>query len=420
MSQPGIAAPFLDGVRVLDITGALAGPYCTMILSDLGADVIKIEPVNGDGMRRRLLGPGKAPLPFALTHRDKGSLAVDLKSSEGRDILARLAAASDVLVENFRTGALSGLGLGYDDLKDDCPALVYCSISGFGQNGPMRDAKAVDLVAQAYGGLMSVTGADEGEIAKAGFPISDLGCGMWGSIGVLAALLRARATGVGAHLDVALSDTVAGWSVWEVADYVATEEVPGPLGTAHRLAAPYQAFVCGDGQSLVIGAVDRQWGRLCTVLDIDLSSDDRFATEYSRFQNRHALAEILTRSLATDSAESWIVRLRDEGIACGPVNSIDRVVDDEQFAARGMFVRDRERHGEDIMINTPIVADGAPRARGRAPLLGESTTALLAEMGYGPSQIDELVEAGVVGASDAVDPDRSVHQEPPVQRAAKP
>src|SRR5438128_9116678 len=165
------SAPFLNGIRVLDITGALAGPYCTTILSDLGAEVIKIEPVDGDPIRRRLVGPERRTLPFDLIHRNKRSLAVDIRSERGRDIVKALAARSDVLVENFRVGAIAGRGLSYDDLKQDCPNLVYCSISGFGQFGPMRDAKGLDLIAQAYGGLMSVTGSPSGEIGKAGYPI---------------------------------------------------------------------------------------------------------------------------------------------------------------------------------------------------------------------------------------------------------
>lgn len=396
MSRASSSRPFLEGVRVLDITGALAGPYCTMILSDLGAEVIKIEPVVGDGMRNRLLGDDRVPLPFDLTHRDKGSFAVDLKSAAGREILKALARTSDVLVENFRAGALDKLGLGYNDLRDDCPDLVYCSISGFGRFGPMRDAKAIDLVAQAYGGLMSVTGSDDGQLAKAGYPISDLGAGMWGAIGVLGALVRARAGHGGSHVDVALSDTVASWALWEVADFISTGEIPGPLGTAHRLAAPYQAFTCGDGQSLVIGAVDRQWPRLCTVLGVDLSSDARFTTEYERFRNRRDLAEVLETCFAAKPRDEWIEILRDAGVACGPVNSIDAVVEDEQYKLRGMFVRDQDRHGQRIIVNTPVIADGAPRARGRAPELGQSTAALLAEIGYNESAIGELVAAGVV------------------------
>ncbi|MGW3127353.1 CaiB/BaiF CoA transferase family protein [Streptomyces sp. NPDC001123] len=392
---------FLEGVRVLDVTGALAGPYCTTILSDLGADVLKIEPVTGDRLRARRMGPQHRSIPFDLTHRDKGSLAVDMKSPAGAGIVRSLARRSDVLVENFRAGAMARLGLGYEDLRPECPDLVYCSISGFGQFGPMRDAKGIDLIAQAYSGLMSVTGTTDGQLAKAGFPVSDVGTGMWGAIGVLAALLRARAGGGGAYVDVALADSVAAWSLWEVADYVATGVEPAPLGTAHRLAAPYEAFTCKDGATLVLGAVDRAWEALCAVLELDLRGDPRFATEYERFLHRAPLAEIIQARFATDSRDHWMDVLRAAGVPCGPVNGIGDILTDEQFAVRGLFVHDKERFAEPTIVNTPIVADGAPRARGRAPEVGSSTGAVLAELGYDEERIAALVEEGVVAVSDA-------------------
>ena len=388
---------FLDGVRLLEITGALAGPYCTTILSDLGAEVIKVEPVGGDSLRRRLVGEGQASLPFDLVHRGKRSLAVDIKSDTGQRIVRDLAARVDVLVENFRVGALAKQGLSYDDLKADCPDLVYCSISGFGQYGPMRDAKGVDLIAQAYGGLLSVTGSADGRLAKAGFPIADLGSGMWGAIGVLAALQRVRAGHGGAYIDVSLADTIAGWSVWEVADYLGSGEDPGPLGTAHRLAAPYQAFGCRDAQLLVIGGTDRSWLPLCRVLGIDLSGDERFATEYTRFVHRDELAAILQERFDTEVRDVWIAWLREVGVPCGPVNSIDQVLTDPQFAARNLFPGDPDRFGQERIVNTPLVADGAPRARSKAPKIGADTRALLGELGMGEDEIARLVEAGVIG-----------------------
>ncbi|WP_330229186.1 CoA transferase [Nocardia sp. NBC_00508] len=388
--------PFLHGVRVLDVTGALAGPYCTMVLSDLGAEVIKVEPVTGDGMRRRRMGAEPRPVPFDLVHRDKASIAVDLKTAAGREILHGLARRSDVFVENFRVGALEGLGLGYEDLRADNPDLVYCSISGFGQFGPKRDMKGVDLIAQAYGGLLSVTGTTDGQLAKAGFPVADIGTGMWGVIGVLAALLRARAGGGGCHIDVALADTVAAWSLWEVADYVSSGQTPGPLGTAHRLAAPYQAFDCSDGESLVVGGIDRAWPALCRTLGIDLSDDERFQTEYDRFLHRDALAEILQARLAAHPRDHWVAALHAVGVPCGPVNTIDAVLADPHYLERGTLVHDPERHGQPTIVNTPIVASGAPRARDRSPALGEHTARLLAELGYEPAQVAQLAADKVV------------------------
>jgi crotonobetainyl-CoA:carnitine CoA-transferase CaiB-like acyl-CoA transferase len=391
----GSAVPFLEGVRVLDVTGALAGPYCTTILSDLGAEVIKVEPVTGDAMRGRRMGPDNRPLPFELVHRGKRSLAVNLKTEAGQEIVRGLARRCAVFVENFRAGAMAELGLGYDSLSADNPDLVYCSISGFGQFGPMRDTKGVDLIAQAYGGLMSVTGTPGGELAKAGYPVSDIGTGMWGAIGVLAGLLRAREGGGGSYVDVSLADTVAAWSLWEVADYVSTGERPGPLGTAHRLAAPYQAFTCGDGRTLVVGGIDRSWLALCGVLGVDLRGDSRFDTEYQRFQNREALAEILQARFATAPQSRWISELTAAGVPCGPVNTIDEIVTDPQFVERGIFVHVPERHGAPTIVNIPIISPGAPRARGRAPDLGQDTEALLAELGYSAAEIAGLGEDAV-------------------------
>ncbi|SFW86737.1 CaiB/BaiF CoA transferase family protein [Amycolatopsis australiensis] len=395
--MPDANTHFLSGTRVLDITGALAGPYCTTILSDLGAEVIKVEPVSGDPLRRRLVGPRRRPLPFDLIHRNKRSLAVDIKTERGRDIVKALATRSDVLVENFRVGALARQGLSYDDLKGDCPDLVYCSISGFGQFGPLRDAKGIDLVAQAYGGLLSVTGSTDGTLAKAGYPIGDLGTGMWGAIGVLAALLRARAGLGGSHIDVSLADTIAGWSLWEVADAVGTGDAPEPLGTAHRLVAPYEAFTCGDDAVLVIGVTERSWPAFCAVLDIDLSGDDRFDGEYARFVHRAELAELLQARFRTAPRDVWIERLRTAGVPCGPVNTVPQMLDDAQYAARGMFPDDAGRFGHDRIVNTPLIADGAPRARRKAPALGEDTVALLTELGLGDREIQAMARDRVVG-----------------------
>lgn len=394
---PQAPRPFLAGVRVLDVTGALAGPYCTSILSDLGAEVIKIEPVDGDPLRQRLVGPERRALPFAMIHRNKRSIAVDLRTDEGRQIVKSLAATSDVFVENFRVGAIAGRGLSYQDLAEDCPDLVYCSISGFGQFGPMRDAKGLDLIAQAYGGLMSVTGTTNGAVAKAGYTIGDLGTGMWGALGVLAALLRARSGQGGSFIDVSLADTIAGWSLWEVADFVGSGEIPGPLGTAHRLVAPYESFTCSDEEMLVIGVTQRSWQDLCDALGIDLSADTRFETEYSRFTHREALAALLQDRFGCKSRDAWIDVLREAGIACGPVNNIGQMLVDEQYAVRGMFPNDPERFEHPRIVNTPLISDGAPRATRRAPKLGEDTTALLRELHLDDAHIAALADSGVIG-----------------------
>lgn len=393
---------FLEGTRVLDVTNAMAGPYATTVLADLGAEVIKLEPVTGDGLRRRLVGPEQVPLPFEMVHRGKRSLAVDIKSDAGRELVARLAADADVFLENFRTGALTKQGLGYADLVDRCPDLVYCSISGFGQYGPLHEAKGVDLIAQAYGGLLSVTGSAEGDLAKAGFPIADIGTGMWAVIGVLAGLQRARAGHGGTYVDVSLADCIASWSLWEVADYVGSGDVPGPLGTAHRLAAPYEAFHCSDGRQLVIGGVDRSWLPLCDVLGIDLSGDPRYATEYQRFVHRPDLAEVLGARLVTRSRDVWIALLREAGVPCGPVNTIPEVLEDPHFEERGMFPSVPTHFGDARVVNTPIIADGAPRAQRPSPGPGEDTESILDALGLSGAEIADLARDGVIAVGSPI------------------
>jgi len=389
--------PFLEGVQVLELTCALAGPYTSAILSDLGATVVKVEPLAGDPLRRRKMGPNQSSIAFDLVHRNKKSVTVDLKQPGGVEIVRRLARQSDIFIENFRVGAVQGLGLGYDALKESCPDLVYCSISGFGQTGALKSRKVLDIVAQAYGGLLSVTGTDSSNLAKAGFPVADLGAAMWSAIGVLAALIRARSGYGGAFIDVSLTDSIASWSLWELADYLSTENVPEPLGTAHRLAAPCQAFACLDGELLVIAVVDSQWPRLCEVLNLpSLPSDDRYSDDYTRFRNRVSLADRLSETFATRGRDHWVERLSEAGIPCGPVNRVDDVLDDDHFAARGLFVRDEAQFGQPILINTPIVSEGAPGIRSRAPGAGADTGGVLQQIGYSSHEIQELALNGVV------------------------
>jgi crotonobetainyl-CoA:carnitine CoA-transferase CaiB-like acyl-CoA transferase len=232
---------------------------------------------------------------------------------------------------------------------------------------------------------------------------------MWAAIGILAALARVRRGDGGSYVDVALADSVAAWSVWEIADYVATGQAPGPLGTAHRLAAPYQAFGCADGRTLVIGAVDRTWNALEQALEIDLDDDPRFAGEYERFLHRRELADILADRFATAARDEWVARLRAVGVPCGPVNSIADIVADEHFAYRGLFLHDKARFRHPTIVNTPIVADGAPRARGPAPLTGEQTEPLLKSLGYDQDVIDKLVDRGVIGTPGGNRPDGPLH-----------
>jgi len=392
--------PYLQGIRVLDATGALAGPFCTAILSDLGAEVIRVEPPAGDPLRRRGRNDGGPSIPFEMVHRNKSCIAVDITTPEGQDAIVAIAQSCDALVQNFRPGVMEKYGLGPARFRRDAPHIVYCSISGFGGSGPKATEAMVDLVAQGYAGLMSVTGSEDGEIAKAGFPVSDLGAGMWAAIGVLAGIVRRGRTGVGGFVDVSMVDGIASWSVWELADYQMTGNVPGPLGTAHRLAAPYQAFRCKDGRWLTVAVAERQWLRFCEFAQIpELTSDERYATEWTRYENRQSLAEILAARFLERPRDAWILDMSDLGIPCGPVLDLPEMLSEQQFVERGTFTRLTSGDDDVVYVNTPIVGDGAPRILRPAPLLGESTRRVLREAGYADQAIDELVRSKIVNES---------------------
>jgi crotonobetainyl-CoA:carnitine CoA-transferase CaiB-like acyl-CoA transferase len=392
--------PFLQGIRVLDVTEALAGPFCTAILSDLGADVVKIERIGGDGLRARGRKDGGRSFPFEMVQRGKRAVALDFTRPEGAELLMRLAGTFDVLVENFKPGVLAKYGLDAAAMLEQHPALVYASISGFGQTGPLRAEKGVDLISQGFGGLLSVTGSADGTPAKAGYAVSDVGSGMWAAIGILAALQRRAVTGEGACIDVGLSDTIASWAVWEVADFQISGAIPGPLGTAHRLTAPYQAFLCGDGKWLTMAGLDRQMQRFCEVIGLpDLLENERFATEYERFKHREELAAILSEAFSAAGRDEWISRLREIGIPSGPVNDISDMLADEQYEARGMFPQVTDEHGTVRLVNTPIIADGAPRIRTLAPAMGAHTVPVLIELGLTGTEIEELLQQGIVASA---------------------
>jgi len=390
-------AAFLSGIRVVELTTALAGPYATTILADLGAEVIKVEGAEGDSMRHRRDDASQISLPFAMIHRNKSSLAVDLKNPRGWEAARRVIDTADVVVENFRPGVVARLGLDYETVRQTNPAVVYCSISGFGQTGPLSPLGGVDLIAQGFGGLMSVTGFSRTEPAKAGYPVSDFGTGMWGAIGVLGALARRAVTGEGAYIDVSLAECVASWSLWEVADWQARGEVPEPLGTAHRLAAPYQGFACKDGRFINIAATGPRWREFCDVTGApQLRDDPRFANEVLRYANRLELAELLGRQFALRDRDEWIKLLRDAKIPCGPINTIPEMLADEHLASRQLFEKIKLGDEERTVVRTPVVASGAPRVVRQPPALGGETRVLLGEAGYADDEIDALAGDGII------------------------
>ena len=386
----------LAGVLVVDVTHVLAGSYCSLLLADMGADVVKVERPGGDDGRGRGAGDG-----FGPANRNKRSLVVDLATADGQEVVRRLAARADVLVENYRPGALEARGLGYDDLAALNPALVYCSISGFGTTGPERDRRGFDLVAQAMSGLMSVTGHPEAEPVKVGVPIADLNAGMFGALGVLSAYVERLRTGRGQRVDTSLLEGALAYTVWESAVYFATGEAPGPTGSAHRLTAPYEAFPTSDGWVVVGAANQATWERLAAVVGAEhLVADERFRSPWTRVKRRAELAELLAPAFASDTTAGWCARLEAAGVPAGPINDLAATWDEPQVLARGMLVEAPDAHGgTGRFIGPPAKLSATPWAvRRGVPAVGADTRAVLAEVGYAAAEIDRLLAAGVVEA----------------------
>jgi len=390
----------LDGLRLVDLTENLAGPFCAMLLADMGMDVIKIErPDGGDNQRGQ--GPflNGFPLPFTMVNRNKRSVTVNLKHPAGREIVSRLAARSDVLLESYRPGVLEELGLGYEALRGCNPRLIYASISGFGQTGPYRSRGGFDLIAQAMSGLMSVTGEPGRAPVKAGYPVTDLGAGMFCAYGILTALIAREYTGEGQRVDTSLFETGLAWSVWQAAKYLGTGEVPGPLGSAHPLSAPYQAFRTADGYIVVGAGSQALFCRLCTVLGCrELSDDPRFATQSDRIAHAVELAALLAEVFHTRSTADWLDVLTAAGIPCGPVYTVAEALSDPHTLTRGMlFTYEHPTAGRLTGIGNPVNLSATPWAfRRPAPTLGEHTDAVLRELGYAPDDIARLREQGAV------------------------
>jgi formyl-CoA transferase len=390
----------LGGIRVLDLTQIMSGPYCTMLLGDLGAEVIKIEkPQGGDDSRR--LGPpyyqGESAA-FMAVNRGKLGLALDITTPAGRDVLWRLIDTADVLVENFRPGTMERLGFGFAQVHSRRPSLVYASISGYGQTGPFREHGGFDLVAQAESGVLAVTGTPE-QPAKVGVPMSDLNAGMYASHAILAALLYRERTGEGQYVETSLLEAALAYTVWESNEYWATGEPPKRLGTAHRLAAPYQVFETADGWIAIGAANQRNWERLTRAIGRgDLLDDPRFATNSERMTHITALVETLTETLRTRSTTEWAQQLEEAGVASGPVLDLAQVYAHSQVQARQMdVVIEHPVAGPVHAIGSPVKFSATPPVIGRpAPVLGQHTFHTLASLGFGEEEQQRLAADGVV------------------------
>jgi formyl-CoA transferase len=392
----------LENLTVIDLTQVMAGPFCCQLLGDLGADVIKVEPVGRGDATREATGhrlPHGESAAFLAVNRNKRSIAVDLHTEGGRRALHRLARDADVVVESFRPGVAARLGVDYVSLREVNERLVYASISGFGQTGPYSARPGYDLIAQAMSGIMSVTGDADGTPVKCGVPVADLSAGLLCAIGILSACLSRTVTGRGQAVDTSLYDAALAMSVWETAELWATGEAPARLGSAHRVNAPYEAFPTRDG-FLTIGANNpRLWQRLCVTLDRhDLLADPRFADNTDRVRNRAALTAELATTLSTRDTEEWVSLLLDAGVPAGPIRDYRQSCADPHTLAREMVVElDHPVEGTVRALGIPVkLSETAGTIRRVAPGLGEHTDELLLAAGYSGTEIAALRAEGAV------------------------
>jgi crotonobetainyl-CoA:carnitine CoA-transferase CaiB-like acyl-CoA transferase len=401
-----VTAPLHD-VHVCDLTQNLAGPYCTQILADLGARVVKVEPPGGD--LARAWGPpfwGSRSALFLSANRGKRSIVVDLKDPRGMEVLSRIVRRSDVFVQASRPGVSRRLGFDYAAIRAVREDIVYMGISAYGKRGPLSELPGYDPLMQAYSGIMSVTGHPGVPPTRVGGAVIDYGTGMWAAMAILAALRTRDATGEGAELETSLLDTALGWVSYHVAGYLGTGQVPGPMGSGLAAIAPYQAFPTSDGNVMIAAGNDVLFRRLCAALELDeLATDERFTTNPSRVEHRDELTAILEERTRLLSTSELLALGRQHEVPCSAIHSIGDVVDDEQVAAAEMIPaapNPELPHYREVAL--PLRMGGArPRARESPPAAGEHTVEILEGLGLNRDEIEALVESGAVSASTAAD-----------------
>ncbi|MDO8447948.1 MAG: CoA transferase [Rhodoferax sp.] len=399
-SSTGHPGP-LTGMRVIDLSQIMAGPTCSIMLADMGADVIKVEKLPGGDDSRAYREPrvNQVSAPFMIMNRNKRGIALNLKLAQGRAILLRMLEEADVLLENFRGGTLEKLGLGYEVLSQANPGLIYCAISGYGRSGPYADKGGFDLIAQGFAGLMSVTGEPGGPPVKSGNPVSDMNAGVLAALGITAAYVHKLKTGQGQIVDTSLMDAALQQTSWHAAVYFATGQSPGPAGSAHLLTAPYQAFQTSDGWINIGGANQSNWERIADVLGHPEWRDDpRYATNTNRMANLDSLTAAMNAVLTTRSRADWTAAFDSAGVPAGPVHSIGEALTHPQTLARGMVVDlVHPQAGPTKAIGCPIHFSRTPTQITRpAPMLGEHTRELLRQYRYSDTEIDAFVVQGVV------------------------
>lgn len=389
----------LRGVRVLDFTQVMAGPFCSMLLGDLGADVVKVEPPGGDTTRRMGTRQGMESTGFWAVNRNKRGIVLNLKDRRGQEVVRSLVTRTDILVENYRPGVLDAFGLGYQDLRNVNPRLIYASISGFGSTGPYAHKGGFDLVAQGMSGIMSITGEAGMPPVKCGIPVTDLGAGLFALQAILAAYIYRLQSGEGQYIDTSLFEAGVALSVWESTQYFSTGEIPEPMGSAHRMSAPYQAIRCADGYLTLGAANQRTWERFAHAVGLPALIDrPEYADDRRRVQNHRQLAEEIEVVTATRPRAHWLQVLEEVGVPCGPILNYAEVFADPQAQARGMAQEMDHPVGGRIRVLGPAakLSETPARLSRPAPLYGEHSAEILREAGYADAEIRQLAEAGVV------------------------
>ncbi|WP_088139210.1 CaiB/BaiF CoA transferase family protein [Achromobacter xylosoxidans] len=389
----------LAGLKVLDLTRALSGPFCTMILGDLGAEVVKVEPMPAGEMARQW-GPFDDDISvyYLSANRSKQGIGVDFRKPEGIALLRRMALASDIVVENFKVGTMEAMGLGYEALALEHPGLIMASISGFGSKGPARDWAGFDQVAQGYSGFMSLTGTPESGPTRVGVAVGDLSAGMWLTIGILSAVAQRASTGCGQHVETSLLAGLMALLSVQGQRYLSKGEVPEPCGNVHPVIAPYGTFETADGPLNLAPATQAMWVRLCCILGLShLASDERFLTNAERMQHRYALKQELEAGLKRKTRMEWTALMIEGGIPAGPINTLEDVFADAQVQACGL-VRSLTHPvlGELRQVDLPLGLSGAQAPSRRAPpVFGQHTREVFARYGMADAEIDRLLAEGV-------------------------